>query len=138
MTQSKNTPETPPEETVGRLLDALASGRVLDALDAFAMDAVIQDARGEEYRGDPRDRRVREPPTTRIHTGGRHREAAGHRDGDRPIASWREGGASAAYVHPRRWPGAESTDRGGRETPPRGLCVPLRYGKRRGGDQAGT
>src|SRR2546426_4388088 len=51
MTQSENTPETPPEETVRRFLDALASGRVLDALDAFAMDAVIQDARGEEYRG---------------------------------------------------------------------------------------
>src|SRR2546426_10373088 len=51
MTQSKNTPETPPEETVRRLLNALASGRVLDALDAFAMDAVIQDARGEGYRG---------------------------------------------------------------------------------------
>jgi len=51
MTPSKNTLETPPEETVRRLLDALASGRVLDALDTFAMDAVIQDARGEEYRG---------------------------------------------------------------------------------------
>ena len=51
MTPSKNTLETPPEETVRRLLDALASGRVLDALDTFAMDAVIQDARGEEHRG---------------------------------------------------------------------------------------
>ena len=51
MTASKNTLDTPPEETVRRFLDALASGRVLDALDAFAMDAVIRDARGEEYRG---------------------------------------------------------------------------------------
>jgi hypothetical protein len=51
MTPSKNTLETPPEETVRRLLDALASGRVLDALDTFAMDAVIRDARGEEHRG---------------------------------------------------------------------------------------
>ena len=51
MTQSRNTLETPPEETVRRFLDALASGRVLDALDAFAMDAVIQDARGKEHRG---------------------------------------------------------------------------------------
>lgn len=51
MTQSKNTLETPPEETVRRFLDALTSGRVLDALDAFAMDAVIRDARGNEHKG---------------------------------------------------------------------------------------
>ena len=51
MAQSKNTPETPPEETVRRFLDALASGRVLDALDAFAMDAVIQDVKGNQHKG---------------------------------------------------------------------------------------
>jgi hypothetical protein len=51
MTESRNTRETPPEETVRRFLDALGSGRVLDAIDAFAMDAVIRDARGKEHRG---------------------------------------------------------------------------------------
>src|SRR2546428_3353772 len=40
-----------PEEIVRSLLDALGSGRVLDALDAFALDAVIRDARGREHRG---------------------------------------------------------------------------------------
>ena len=43
-------PEAPPRETVRKFLDALGSGRVLDALDTFAIDAVVRDANGNEHR----------------------------------------------------------------------------------------
>jgi len=42
---------TTPEETVEGFLEALRSGRILDALDVFSMKAVIRDPRGREHRG---------------------------------------------------------------------------------------
>ena len=39
------------EELVGRYLEALRRGRVVDALDVFATDAVVRDERGIEHRG---------------------------------------------------------------------------------------
>src|SRR6266511_2444328 len=51
MTAHANRLETPPEEIVRGFLDALRSGRVLDALDVFALDGTIRDAKGHEHRG---------------------------------------------------------------------------------------
>jgi len=39
------------EELVGQYLEALRRGRVVDALDVFATDAVVRDERGIEHRG---------------------------------------------------------------------------------------
>jgi len=51
MSAPAHTLETPPEEIVRGFLDALRSGRVLDALDVFALDGTIRDAKGRDYRG---------------------------------------------------------------------------------------
>ena len=51
MTAQANKVETPPEEIVRGFLDALRSGRVLDALDVFALDGTIRDSKGREHRG---------------------------------------------------------------------------------------
>ena len=45
------TVEEPPEEIVRGFLDALRSGRVVDALDVFALDGTIRDAKGQVHRG---------------------------------------------------------------------------------------
>jgi hypothetical protein len=45
------TMEALPEEVVGQFLDAFQFGRVVDALDVFALDGVIRDADGREHRG---------------------------------------------------------------------------------------
>jgi len=51
MRADRDTQDTPPEEIVRGFLDALRSGRVLDALDVFALDGTIRDAKGHEHRG---------------------------------------------------------------------------------------
>src|SRR2546428_10853007 len=43
--------DLPPEEIMRGFLDPLRSGRVLDALDVFALDGTIRDAKGREHRG---------------------------------------------------------------------------------------
>src|SRR2546428_13569841 len=51
MSAPPHTLDLPPEEIVRGFLDALRSGRVLDALDVFALDGTIRDAKGREHRG---------------------------------------------------------------------------------------
>ena len=51
MSAPPHTLDLPPEEIVRGFLDALRSGRVLDALDVFALDGTIRDANGREHRG---------------------------------------------------------------------------------------